>query len=191
MTKGITRSMTRREMIRNTGLAVAASGALVGQIHSQSGKPGTAGLPQKSATKQVPVPSVFLSCQPPGNDEDGAGKYKSGDTQAVLPLVAFWLLATTENWDNCFNTSGWIDQLVAEFGRENPNLADPNLQKALAKTMQQIWSDLNSGATHAALVTVRTVFRNHSNVSALYGGRPCPGGGTILDVVGLVPKSRP
>ena len=139
MTKGMTRSMTRREMIRNAGLAVAASSALVGQIHSQSDKAGTSGPPQKSAKKQASVPSVFLSCQPPGDDEDGAGKYKKGDTQAVLPLVAFWLLATTENWDGCFNTSGWIGQLVAEFGRENPNLADPDLQKALVNTMKQIW----------------------------------------------------
>lgn len=191
MNKGMTRSMTRREMIRNTGLAVAASGAFVGQIHAQSGKLGTAGQLQKSAKKQALVPSVFLSCQPPGNDEDGPAKYKNGDTQAVLPLVAFWLLATTEDWDNCFNKSGWIDQLVAEFGRENTKLADANLQKALAKTMGEIWSDLKTGPTHDALVTVRTVFRNHSNVSALYGGRPCPGGGTILDVVGLVPRPRP
>lgn len=186
------RGITRREMIRKTGIAVAASGPLVGAVRAQAaGNDEAKPRNQHPAKSLPPASSVFLNCQPPGSDEDGPGKYKSGDTQAVLPLVAFWLLATTENWDTCFNQSGWIDSLVAEFGKENPNLADPNLQKALAKTMAQIWSDLSSASAHKALVTVRTVFRNRSNVASLYGGRPCPGGGTILDVVGLVPKPRP
>jgi hypothetical protein len=183
------RTMTRREMIRATGLTVAASGTIIEGIQARTNQRSQPTSAKASAAP--PRPSLFLSCQPPGNDQDGPGKYKSGDAQAVLPLVAFWLMVTTDNWDGCFNKTGWIDQLVAEFAGENPKLADPKVQKALAGTMNKIWDELKTGEKNTALVSVRTTFRNNSNIAALYGGRPCPGGGTILDIVGLVPKTRP
>jgi hypothetical protein len=182
------RTITRREMIRATGLTVAASGTMIDGIQALTSL-GLQPTPGKG-TAVPPPSSLFLSCQPLGKDEDGPGKYKSGDAQAVLPLVAFWLMVTTDNWDGCFDKPGWIEQLVAEFARENTKLADPSVQKALAVTMGKIWGELKTASKNTELVSIRTTFRNYSNIAALYGGRPCPGGGTILDIVGLVPKTR-
>lgn len=183
-------TLTRRQMVRAMGLTVAASGALIDGIRAGTDGRPASDLSAAGLTHNPLPPSLFLSCAPPGADEDGPKKYHSGDTQAVLPLVAFWVMLTTDNWDSCFNQSGWINDLVAEFARENPKI-DQTAQRALSVTMNNLWNDLKTGSQHAALVSIRTIFKNASNVRGLYGGRPCPGGGTILDIVGLVPKTRP
>jgi hypothetical protein len=212
-------TLTRREAIRAAGIAAMASGTLISVACTEKQKTET---PKLGVAKQISVPmncvptseenlcragdmtpSVFINAQPPGYDPGtAAGKYQSGDSQPVFPLVAFWLLLTTDNWEEYVGDPSWVKKLVAEFGRENKCLTCTDLT-VLETTMNAIWNEAIHGDTrdhlgnvqfgpnHQALNIVRTIFVNHRNIVTAYGHPPCPGGGTILDIVGVVPKQRP
>jgi len=211
--------LTRREVMRVAGIAAMASGTLISVACTETQKTETPKLEAAKHTSApmncVPTPeenlcrvgdttqSVFLTAQPPGYvPGTAAGKYKSGDSQPVFPLVAFWLLLTTDNWEEYLGDPNWVKKLVAEFGRENKCLKCTELA-VLETTMNAIWNEATHGDTkdhlgkvqfgpnHQALNIVRTIFINHRNIVTAYGHPPCPAGGTILDIVGVVPKQRP
>ena len=184
--------LTRRQAMRLTGMAALASSAFIPAATSQNQKSAAA---KPAGTKKCRAaqssPSTFLTAYPTTSDQDkSAAKYESGDSLAVFPLSAFWLLVTTDNWDEFLNKPGWIGSLVEEFGRENKRVSCDELT-VLKTTMQGIWDDLNSSDDNkAALGRVRTVFLNRRQVINVYGHPPCPGGGTFLDIGGSVPKKR-
>lgn len=176
--------LTRRKAVQLAGIgAVAAatwSSAALGQV--------TTARPAKSASKKAQlVNSVFLQCQPPTTD--GAAKYHKGDSAIVFPLAAFWLLMVTEQWDNCLKDPAWFKNLVEELIATNGTLLD-NEKKAFRAGTSLILEQLTK--IQPQWDNVRSIFNQLVwGASAKYGTRPCPGGGTILDIAALTPHTRP
>ncbi len=183
-------TLTRREAIRIAGVAAVTSSALFSVGSDQATESAKSGIREKDTCRAgSSTPSLFLTCQPPSADKSaGANKYRSGDSLAVFPLVAFWLLVTTDNWDECLNKPGWISGLVKEFGRENKKLTCDELS-VLEKTMGDIWTELSTlKQNQEALERIRTIFSKHRQIVNVYGHPPCPSGATCLDIVGVIPK---
>jgi|HubBroStandDraft_5_1064220.scaffolds.fasta_scaffold230948_1 hypothetical protein len=180
-------SLTRRKVIQLAGMTAVATVA----SHSPAlGQGPEAGQAKSAGNAKTVSNSVFLSCMPAGTD--GAGKYHTGDSTIVFPLVALWLVMLTEEWDTCLTDSTWFTNLVNELVAANGHLT-PAEVTAFKAGAAQLLSQLNANPTMTKQWhSVRSIFNSLvRNASAAYGKRPCPGGGTILDIAALQPKPRP
>jgi hypothetical protein len=149
--------------------------------------------------------SVFTKFGPvssPGTDFESKNKnlakYGTGDPVRTYPLYALWFMLTTEDWSQCFAVDGFRDQLFKELIDEHikanpvPN-TDPTTQAAdEANTRAALLQKLNTLHMLAennpgSIAAARGFWNNFLNGinDGFYGGRPCPGGGSILDFASL------
>jgi hypothetical protein len=190
--------LSRRDLIRAATIAIGGSALLPkhGLAQSANLTPGT--KPHTGVISSATSDSVFKRCHPPLQNEDGAGKYSNGDNDVVYPLVALWLMLTTEPWENCLDSErgnwqqGLFDELFAEFSHSHPDLKGQELENARTTLMKDFGVMCREAKKKKkAFTSVRSAWINLTNKGVgFYGTRPCPGGGGILDVAGLTPKKR-
>jgi hypothetical protein len=169
--------LSRRDLLKQ-GLLTAASFPLLA---------GTAWAAQKNHPKaKAPAPptctGIFANdtCYP-GNSV----KCATYDKSAMYPLIAFWLMLTTEKWDTCLQDPAWRKTLAGELGAKNPSISTyPGVIDYLYNNA------FPKGVISPEFKAVRdlwqTLFLPTPPVPPpIYGGRPCPGGKTILEIAHL------
>lgn len=142
--------------------------------------------------------SVFEDFGPDSSDgpEKNREKYTTGDKQRTYPLYALWIMLTTENWNDSFATDGFRDrlfeELIQEYLKANPNDNPDEVRAALLPQLKALHE--KTLQTPGQIAAVRGIWNNYLTNDVpvdFYGGRPCPGGGTILGISNLAPKRRP
>lgn len=190
---------TRRDAIRLAGAALASTGILTSCSRAVSSSKPAAG-PDVPADSYHGVFADKCKC-------NNSGKYNTLDKTGIYPLMAFWLMLTTENWDPCWSPGlppaqdcadstpkkteaeamAWREGLANELG-----LAPEYLEYLYGKYH-------NDQALNDAFGRVRGLFQEfitqpkpprnnlgNPHQEIVYGGRPCVGGATILQIAKLV-----
>lgn len=203
---------TRREMVRagSLSLAGAAMFPLKGAAEAKESQDDPKGKEAKTPSKKAQAPSddsVFNHCVPKGyKQHDGNTKYAKGDVAHTFPVYALWLMLTTENWEtlDCETPqpNWWTDlfeELFQAYAKGNPNADLDNDRRILlvgdpSKNQKPILQMLRSHMLKDpdTLTAIRNLWDNFINQASIdfYGGRPCPGGGTIVQIAGLTPIDR-
>jgi len=186
----------RREAIRITSAALASTGLLTSISRADnSSKAATDSLIAQPPPAQPQ--SVFLDKCKCNN----AGKYNKLDNKGLSPLIAFWLMLTTENWEPCWSPGLAPDQSCADSAPKKTPAEAKDWRDALAKELKlapeyvdYLYSQAHDGGTFEdAFKRVRGLFQAfiqspqpptllNPSLAIGYGGHPCLGGATLLKI---------
>lgn len=172
-------SLTRREAIRFLGMATAATG------FAMSSLPADAAAPEANLFDD----SVFKDTCRDGNGT----KYENYDNPLAYPIVAFWLMLTTDEWRGCIAAqSGTRTEDAAKQWRIK--LAN---ELGLAPTYAEyLYTQSQSGSNVAAFTAVKQLWVSfitdppelpdeEKHLTFDYGTRPCMGGKSLLQIANL------
>ena len=189
------RKVSRREALRLVGAAVASSAVLTStsfaQPISHEATEDTSAAPDEGT-------SVFLD---PCVCNNGL-KYATYDKTTIYPIIAFWLMLTTDNWDGCMSSGAPIPQSCPDATPKKT----PEEAKAWRLRLAQelgVASDYveylynqyhNDKRLNKAFRDVRGVFQRFIEAPPktedkakviVYGAHPCLGGKTLLQIAAL------
>jgi len=179
--------MTRRCALRTAGLVLgAASLATAAEVCRLGAEPGH--QPKMPGGQDQDSGNVFQdSCY-----YEQAVKATVYDAGIAYPMFAFWLMLTTENWDDCLANPDWRKRLADELGSRNPGV---NYQAFIENLYQKAYLD---GQLSPAFRDVRQTWQGfledpgggRVEQGFPYGSNPCPGGATILQIAKLNPTRK-
>jgi hypothetical protein len=162
--------VSRRHAMRLAGMTAIS---LLANTHA-NGSTQSVKQPKENQPATLPKdPSVFQ------NDKCRAGnsaKYANYDKDIVYPLLAFWLMLTTDEWDECLKDSSWRAQLASELKLKPEHL------EQLYKDSHNTKTQRNSFSNSEAFNRVKKLWYDFIDANSFYGGRPCPGGKTLLQI---------
>jgi hypothetical protein len=157
--------ITRRDAIR-IGSAVAFCASLI-----PSSALASEDNDRNANAQTSPPKSVFEDTCRTGN----GNKYQHYDSASIYPVIAFWLMLTTDEWGDCLAKADWRARLATELKMPPQHLEflyGQSLMKAGAfADVKKIWQDF-----------VQTP--PPPPPTPPYGARPCPGGKTLLQIAG-------
>jgi hypothetical protein len=179
--------MTRRCALRTAGLVLsAASLATAAEVCRLGADPEHP--PKTLGGRDQDSSNVFQdSCY-----YEQAPKATVYDAGIAYPMFAFWLMLTTENWDDCLANPDWRKRLADELGSRNPGV---NYQAFIENLYHKVYPDGQlSSAFHDVRQTWQGFLEDPGDGSAStgfpYGADPCPGGATILQIARLNPTGK-
>jgi hypothetical protein len=180
MKKTTAPNISRRDMVRLTGTAGLGMSILANTpLFAVSQK---SPAPPKSTPRAAPKsPSVFE------NDDCREGssiKYASYDKDIVYPLLAFWLMLTTDEWDECFKDAKWRTRLASELSLNPQHLEHLYAKSHSTERPANDADKKNIGecTNLQAFNRVKKIWYDFIEEYSFYGGRPCPGGKTLLQI---------
>lgn len=192
-------NLTRRALVRAGGLGIATSALLPLLALAQPQKtifnsPNPQKRPKAATTHLAPSEdeqSVFQQCAGDFTKDEGSIKYTGGDKLRTFPVYALWLMLTTENWDKCIADPKWknglFEELIGAYNHANAGSVQPGDHDSLIAQFNSLINAIEGNKE--SFVSVGATWRSFiASDNAFYGGRPCPGGGTILGVAGLTHK---
>jgi hypothetical protein len=164
------KSMTRREVVRIGGAVTTCAslfaGFVAGNISLEAAENQVG--PQNQAP---PNHSVFEDSCRNGNK----GKYQQYDSSSIYPVIAFWLMLTTDEWGTCLADPDWRKRLATEL-----NMLPDHLEDLYCKSLT-----LADSFSKVKKMWQAYILQPPSPPKAPYGARPCPGGKTLLQIAGL------
>jgi len=162
--------ITRREMVHIGGAVVTCAslfaGFAAGNTSTQAAE--NHARPEKQTP---PKHSVFEDSCRVGNK----GKYQKYDSSSIYPVIAFWLMLTTDEWGNCLADPDWRKHLATEL-----KMLPDHLEYLYDKSLKHAgsFSDIKK-------IWQAYILQPPSPPKSVYGARPCPGGKTLLQIASL------
>jgi hypothetical protein len=190
--------LNRRDAIRITGAAMFSTGFMTTLVRANDSSVAAADPSRAQASPAQPQ-SVFLDKCKCNND----GKYNTLDKKGLSPLIAFWLMLTTENWEPCWSPGLAPDQSCKDSAPKKTPAEAKAWRDALAKELNlapeyvdYLYKQAHDGGKmQDAFERVRGLFQAfiqspqppkaamaNPSLAVVYGGHPCLGGATLLQI---------
>lgn len=164
--------MTRRCALRTAGLVLSAASlataAEVCRLGAETEHHSEAHGAQDQQSGNVFQDSCY---------HEQAAKATAYDAGIAYPMFAFWLMLTTENWDDCLANPDWRRRLADELGSRNPGV---NYRAFIENLYQKAYPN---GHLSSAFHDVRQTWQGfledpgggRVEQGFPYGSNPCPG----------------